>query len=66
MPATSILQKKTNDPSKEGNKVFSKLLPQYHLGFAMVQEEFFTKLVFKLLVCNKLPELWGFLAKVYF
>lgn len=45
MPATSILQKKTNDPSKEGNKVFSKLLPQYHLGFAMVQEEFFTKLV---------------------
>lgn len=28
MPATSILQKKTNDPSKEGSKVFSSLLPK--------------------------------------
>lgn len=28
MPATSTLQKKTNDPSKEGNKVFSRLLPE--------------------------------------
>lgn len=28
MPATSILQKKTNDPSKEGNKVFPRLLPE--------------------------------------
>lgn len=28
MPATSIPQKKTNDPSKERNKDFSRLLPE--------------------------------------
>jgi len=46
VPATSIFQKKTNDPSKEGNNIFSRLLPKEHFGSAGVQEEFFTACFF--------------------
>lgn len=65
MPATSILQKKTNDPSKEG-KSFPGCFQSNISDLQCYRRNFSPRGFFKLLVYNKLPELFFFLAKVYF
>lgn len=61
MPATSILQKKTNDPSKEG-KSFPGCFQSNISDLQCYRRNFSPRGFFKLLVYNKLPELFFFFS----